>query len=132
MTELPEQDRQHRAAKRRQAGQNKKERTAEKDSQNRTAIMIQLEHYKIIGLSAKNCKDDTTRADKRQKTARKGQACKAARTGQPEQGSQNGTACSGLPAQGCLNKTSMTGQKGEDRRKLQPEQDSSNRTARMG
>ncbi len=57
----------------------------------------------------------------------------AARTEQPERGSQNGTGRTrlqgqnrtGLPAQGCKKTTARTRQKGEESRK-----DSQNRTAR--
>jgi hypothetical protein len=45
-----------------------------------------------IGLPAQGCKDKPTRQKRKEKTARKGKACEAARTGQPEWDRQNKTA----------------------------------------
>ncbi len=52
-----------------------------------------------IGLPAQAWKDKTYRAERKEKTARKGQAFKGARTGQPELGSQNVIGRTRLPGQ---------------------------------
>jgi hypothetical protein len=52
-----------------------------------------------IGLPAQDCKDKTTGAEQKGEDSQKGKACKAARTGQPERGSQNGTGRTRLQEQ---------------------------------
>jgi hypothetical protein len=52
-------------------------------------------------------KDSYDRTERRAQP-KKGQACKAARTGQPERGNQNGTSI-GLPGQGYQHKAANTG-----------------------
>ncbi len=56
-----------------------------------------------------DCKDKITRAEQKEKTARKGQVCKAARAGQPERGTQNETDRTRLPGQNYQNRTASTG-----------------------
>jgi hypothetical protein len=94
--------------------------------------MIQPEQNNIIGLSAKDCKDETTRADKRQKTAKKGQAFKAARTGQPEQGSQNRAARMGLLAQDCQHRAAKIRHLGQDKKERTGDNYNQNRIAGTG
>jgi hypothetical protein len=52
-----------------------------------------------IRLPAQDCKDNQLGQNRREKTSRKGKACKAARTGQPKRGSQNGTGRTRLQGQ---------------------------------
>jgi hypothetical protein len=74
-----------------------------------------------------------------EKTPKKGQACKAARTrqqaGQPEWDWQNKTARTELREQDCQHRATKKGQPGQDRKERtaeHPEQDSRNSTARTG
>jgi hypothetical protein len=73
-------------------------RTGQPDIQNRTAMTglpgqepaQNCQHRAdSTGLPAQDSKDQTTRAEQKGEDSQKRQACKTARTGQPEQGSQN-------------------------------------------
>jgi hypothetical protein len=67
------------------------------DRTSRTELLVQCcqDRSVKIGLPAQDCKDKT----RKEKTARKGKACKAARTGQLEQDSQNVTGRTRLQGQ---------------------------------
>jgi hypothetical protein len=70
-----------------------------------------------------------------EKTARKGKACKAARAGQLEQDSLNGTARMGQEEQDCKDKTNRTGLPAQDcqhraANRRQPGQDKKKRKAK--